>query len=467
MSLINRRGRWSKHGTPTLRTAYLFSIAIAPLYFGGERLFAWGISGVLQSIIMILGAFLIAPLQFDDPVEKKLLNTADGLITITLIWATIQIIPFQDNFLAHPVWTMANDIIGSGNRYPISLAPDEGALTLVKILIVCATFINGQRIYSNHLRTSEILIAVAVIGTGYAIIGLIWSRYFPGHHIWLDQQPYGASVVSTYVNRNTFAQYLGIACICAIAIVNREWQQIARSSQLRRTIQILLTTTFQKLLIYLSLFLTLLVTLLLTASRAGIIAAIAGIIFVTLLQFFIGRRKKMIPLIIIFFIMGFVVIIYSLYSGLVDQRSSSFRTDLVSRTELYSEVSSAISDRPILGYGLGSFENVFRFHKSINFDGYGTWHRAHNVYLDLALALGIPFAVITVAALFIVLTILARRIVARDVSTSCMAMFAIFIMVALHSLADFSIQSGGNAITFSALLGGSLATAPRRITRQV
>ncbi|MBP0575551.1 hypothetical protein J8J27_33020, partial [Mycobacterium tuberculosis] len=76
------------------------------------------------------------------------------------------------------------------------------------------------------------------------------------------------------------------------------------------------------------------------------------------------------------------------------------------------------------------------------------WDRAHNVFLEFALGVGVPAAAGVLVALYAVLTTTfvigwrrRRRLVCAPITG-----IAILVLLTLHSLVDFSLQIPGMAV---------------------
>jgi O-antigen ligase len=117
---------------------------------------------------------------------------------------------------------------------------------------------------------------------------------------------------------------------------------------------------------------------------------------------------------------------------------------------------SAIDAAPILGTGAGTFEEVFRFYRTT--DILDVYMKAHNTYLENILELGFPaaLALFSVFAGFVVLTCVGLRRRRRDVVFPCIGL-ASTVLVAAHSLVDFSLQIPAVTATYCLIMGAACA----------
>ena len=451
---ISKRQRY-KSPALYLFTLQVACLVVAPFYFGGERLLAWGILGAFQSIILIVN-ILFLPITSLHLREDFRIMIACRLMVVPFAWAIIQIVPLPAHIFENGIWTAVSENFEFEITRTISISPDESYLTILKILIVLTALYNSYKIALVYRVERLILSAISVIGAIYAGIGLYWRFEYPINHIWLTIPAYFGNVVSTFVNRNSFAMYLGLCSHANLVILIQLCRPSANSISRRNETLAFLQNKFPQILIFLALYLVQIIALLLSGSRAGALTVLVA--QVTLISFVFMKKsaRTVTTIAMIISIIPLMSLIHSNYSGILDARSSSLDLSMSSRIALYNEVWSTISDRYLTGYGLGAFEQAFRFHKSIDFDPAGIWLRAHNVYLELMLALGVPAALCALSAFVLVSITIFKPVFMRHLHGIHLATAAAIISVALHSLFDFGVQAGANAVTFSTLIGTAI-----------
>jgi O-antigen ligase len=134
------------------------------------------------------------------------------------------------------------------------------------------------------------------------------------------------------------------------------------------------------------------------------------------------------------------------------------------RGDIFRPTIAAILDRPLAGYGAGSFQGVFeRVNTGELYRAGYSIDKAHNTYLELALEAGIPatLAMVSSVAAFAALCVVA--LVRRKAVRFALAGTAASLMVAIHALVDFSLQMPAVAVTYAALLGVCAAQCLRRL----
>lgn len=441
---------------------YTVSVIGAPLYFGGERLLAWGVIGTCQFLVLLIRQIVKQPdfIKGNDAA----IHWAIGLCLIVLIWACIAIFPLNwfgvaPRYLANPIWQFGNAITG-GWTESISVVPDETAIAVIKFIIVAVTFLNGRAIFFTSQNRQIFLSALSYAGSLYSLVAIYWLYTSPNSQIWLSVNAYPNSATGPFISRNSFAMFLGISLHATLFQVFRLRPEFLRSMKLHRGE--LIRRELPAIISKLTLYFIQLSSLILTASRAGISLVIAAQILMVLIIIAKNRRLilTIIPISLFFLVVGNTS--YGLYSKQVDIRSQGIVENFETRRDLYLEVWTILQTNPLVGFGLGSFENVFRAYKSHQFDPWGNWLRAHNAYLELALGLGIPAAVILLIAISIPIFMIIRLVISGEASPVRLTAMASIFSIAAHSFLDFGIQSAGVSLPFFSLLGIALHQKVKR-----
>jgi O-antigen ligase len=134
------------------------------------------------------------------------------------------------------------------------------------------------------------------------------------------------------------------------------------------------------------------------------------------------------------------------------------------REELYRQVWPPILERPLTGYGGGSFATVFPTLQHAPLGANDTvWDKAHSTYLSLWFELGLiagSIPLVIIAAL----SFRAMRNLGDPSSRGIsIATIAVTVVFAVHALADFSAEIMANAFLFTAVLAlGAAGTGKSR-----
>jgi O-antigen ligase len=199
--------------------------------------------------------------------------------------------------------------------------------------------------------------------------------------------------------------------------------------------------------------------LLLTQSRGAFVALCAA------LAAFVGSLRRMALMTSGTSFKAAAVVSLGLLFGLIALageeilgRFTAADADALNRLAYYRTTWDAIWDRPLLGTGYGTYADAFRAH---NHPGTGTYFldKAHNSYLQIIMELGWPAA----AALYSGLVLLVLSCLRGASGVYQAVLVSCSVLVAVHSLVDFSLEMPANAATYALLLGvGCAQSLPRQ-----
>ncbi len=134
--------------------------------------------------------------------------------------------------------------------------------------------------------------------------------------------------------------------------------------------------------------------------------------------------------------------------------SSEASPSLLMRTDAWARTAEIISDHPLGGTGLGTFEWVFAQYQRRG--EWLTWEQAHNDYLQLLAEAGLVGGMLFAWAFVVFIVYILRpalKVALREPRwTTLAAASAVFAMM-LHSVVDFNLQIPATAVLFSVLLG--------------
>ncbi|MDX2044128.1 MAG: O-antigen ligase family protein [Acidobacteriota bacterium] len=429
---------------------------------------------LLEKIVygMLLALLVLTPLPYGS-VETWSIALWEVLVFATVVlWALLTVVEGKLKIHLNPlVWPMLALLIlavvqiwpfasaANGERQTISFSPFVTYQFAVKLFasicffLLFATFINNDQ---RRMMAVKVIVAVcsviAIVGIGQAYIGrLLWQR----------------GAFGPFVNRNHFAGFLvmGVALAGGL-MIGRVVKQIW-------------------LAIYASCALAMCAGIGLSASRGGVLALAAEIVFLVLIAiptFFHSRREDKarrvgvliraaaVLLIGTGAIAGAMLLVGS--EGLVANFSQLQAetggelpaSERFSRRDIWRATTELIKDHPMTGVGLGAFQFAYtRYDQS---SGIQRVEQSHNDYLQIVADAGLIGGAI--ALVFIVLLFVRgfttlqthnrqKRAVAMGALAGCFA-------IAVHSFVEFNLQITSNAQLFLAL--AALATTGRHKHRE-
>ena len=129
-----------------------------------------------------------------------------------------------------------------------------------------------------------------------------------------------------------------------------------------------------------------------------------------------------------------------------------------SRMAVYTIAMRSILDTPLLGYGYGTFADVFPMFRDQSIGMSEKWEMAHNTYLEVLQGLGLVFGLMLVASVVLLVWRCLEGATKRQMNETVPSVAAsVAFLLGVHTLVDFSLQMEAIAITFMALLGAGVA----------
>jgi O-antigen ligase len=200
-----------------------------------------------------------------------------------------------------------------------------------------------------------------------------------------------------------------------------------------------------------------------TAARGALLATGMGMVLVAVIFAMRGRGRERVTRLAIFGVALVAVLpVLWLIAGENLEKRMPY-TGVVSdfgenRLSLWRPGLAALQDRPITGWGLGTYQQVSRIYAQENLGTKIT--RAPNEYLDLAVGWGIPATLSWLGGLaFIGWTCVQGALSRRRDWAIPLATAGVMCHFAVHSIVDFPLFITANALIFALILGVGLAQA--------
>lgn len=412
----------------------LLLIFWAPLPLGSNRDWSASLMIVMISFISLLwGISLMRRSQFHSRSMQPALIML-SLLVLAQAWVAFQ---WLMGLTANPGATFQYLMLGI-------------AYSLLFIVVVS--------LFNTRKRLNWLLAVLLVSGAFQAfwgasmvLSGIEWLFGVPKEH-------YLGKATGTFVNRNHLAGYLEMTIALSIGfmLALREGKKINWIN----TLELLLSN---KLMIRLAIV-VMVIGLVMTQSRMGNTAFVSSLVITGFLFILTFRenRKRNLAILISFIIVDVLVI--SQYFGLERLKDRLVNTE-VSISQEQGNVIFDINDlrgiaftnsiplaleKPFIGHGAGSFEDVFIRHAGPNFGGY--FDHAHNDYLQFWIEFGLvgslPLLAFVLIALFYSFKALRNQHSLYRSGIGFGSLMAI-IAILIHSFTDFNLQIPANAMTFT------------------
>jgi O-antigen ligase len=445
---------------PALFWAIVALVVLLPLPLGAVYQWSWGLMACVVGAVLVAWSARVATGRQEPGFGLTTLWLPMLLFGLTATWILLQALPITPHAWHHPLWETAIESLGREGvpvEPAVSLNPYESLSGLARLIAYAGIFWIGMQYCRRAVRARQVLLAVTYAGFAYAVYGL--AVYVSGSETILvfRKVAYLDDLTSTFVNRNSYATYAGIALVCTTGLVLVLLTQALEAGlppreRIARLLDVLLGRGWPLL----AAWVLLMVALVLSHSRAGFLSTLLGLLVLLAaagLTRAVDRR-----LALGFAMLCAVGLIWVLGIGGGPLLGRLLQTSLASeeRPIVYERTLSAIGDSGAFGTGFGTFEEAFRFYRTSDIQG--NFNMAHNTYLENVLELGVPaagalFAIFLWFAGLCALGIRRRR---RDAVYPCVGM-AVTTLVAAHSSIDFSMQIPAIAATYALIMGAACA----------
>lgn len=415
--------------------ALLLLLVLTPLPYGTVETWSttlWEVT--IFALTLLWGADVLATGRLNIARNALALPLLGGLL-----WAGIQLLP-----------------LGNGERATLTYDRFATAQAAAKLLasllffLLFATFVNTEerrRVAARVILVVCVTIALLAIGQSY-LGKLIWQRGSFG----------------PFVNRNHFAGFMELGAGLAGGLLigraaRREW-----------------------LAVYASALLVLCAGLVLSASRGGVAALAAELVFLIVIAA-LGWNSKpdkqpsragLFVRVAAALVLAAATLVGSTLlvgsEGLVanfaqieqdtnQEFSGSATYDLFRRRDIWAASWQLVKAHPLTGVGLGAFQ--FAYTRVDPSSGSQRVEQAHNDYLQVLADTGVIGGLLTLSFIVLLFVRGFQSLNTRDKRRRALVLGALAgcFAIAVHSFVDFNLQVTANAQLFLALC--ALATTPK------
>lgn len=426
-------------------------VLLAPLPLGGNREWAWTLNALLIALLAVAWCVHTAL----APGERLRPLPATPVIMFLAVcgWIWVQTSAAAPAGWQHPLWAMTGEALGTGLPGRITVAREDSLVALQGLVTYGLVFLLAFQLCRDRERAAAAHQLLTFAGLAYALYGLTvyWGEL--GTLLWFKDEAYNADVRGTFVNRNSFATYLGL---CLLVSLSGLYRKLALPHNRAYTLPGQRQWRTEKFLVQgwipLAILLVMISALILTHSRAGFGSFVAGALALVCAVHYrrrIGGTRSL-AAIAAASLVGLSAFV--LTGEVLVKRMDRMNMDWPGRLETYAATTTAIGDNPVLGFGYGTFADSFRPYRNDSLKAH--LDMAHNTYLENVFELGWPAA----ALLFLCIAWLGGMCLAglRDRGRDWIypaTGLAATVLVSVHSLFDFSLQMPAIAITYACIMG--------------
>lgn len=443
----------------------LIILVLSPLPIGCNRPWSWSLLCLLISLTSIGWCITYWRKQKETITHFNHFKYPLLLFNFTLFWALLQTSTFIPAEWGHPLWKITGNALGREIPPRISLEPEMTITAIMRLMCYGLVFFLSFQCCLKPENTAKLFQWLASAGFIYASYGLIGYLGDFNTTLWVDTEVNKNNVTGTFINRNSYATYAGLVLLCLVPNLR---------SKFKTSMNFGFEGNFGKQMFFESLvtrawfsflmFITIGTSLFLTFSRGGFLStSLALIVLIILLGIKnksaagSGYRSRFCYLnYFSLAIISLCVVLYSVSGGKVMDRLGQTDVDKAERPKVYSVLAESITGNPVLGVGYGTFDNSFRIYRTKDISS--NYDKAHNTYLENIFELGIPAALTLILSIVLIATRCFIGIWVRQRNWIYPAIgFSASILVAVHSLVDFSLQIPAVAVTYAAMLGAGFA----------
>jgi len=467
LALVARLPHW------LIASLFFLLLLVGPLPMGANRDWAWAPMVVVIGLIAVLVAFGLAggagfAVRSDEKVPLLVLSI---FFVATVAAALLQMLPIAPQAGSAPYYAQAAKIFGRTESAVISVAVDTSLADLMKCVACGLVFLVARAICASENGARALLmtlIASALLVMGY---GILMKREADSCYVGSFLKKAGDYIAGsdhclmsgTFVSSNAFACYLGMAVMAALALIfndrrsrrQRLEEELGEEEGENRLVKWLTGSRIALMGVGFFLF----GGVMISGSRAGFAATVVGAAALGYILMH-GRWRSRAHLSKTLFAAILVAGAAALIAGssLLHKISHLPSGDAVNRIVIWRTTLQAIEKSPWLGWGLGSYQDVFTTLQPNDMTQPND--KAHSTPLETIVELGIPAAVVAMIAVALPWWICLRGALRRRRHRYLMgAAFAVATVPILHSMVDFSLQMPAIAFMVSAFLGMGWAQA--------
>jgi hypothetical protein len=436
-------------------------VMLAALLLGGVRDWAWApIAGVIGVVAVLVSFGFGAGRGFEvSDRERRPLLILIGCFVILVAFALLQMSPIAPASGSAWLYAAALRILGSAHAAVPDLAIDTARNTLMKCVTCGLIFLMARAICRDRSRARMLLVLLVASAAVAVAYGLIMQATTQGCYVGTYIKKQGGYdrgsfclMSGTFVNSNSFASYVGMAIVAAMALILRGRRHDPAGVFDGLALQRIEAVAMGARVLLLAFTVFLLGGLLMSASRAGFAASVAGVLALALLLMR-GRWRERPDLVRWFWIGMAILLVFAAIAGSSMLTKWVRADDASDRIAIWRTSLEAIGLSPWFGWGLGSFGDIYAILQPASMSQPN--NLAHSTPLETMVELGviaaIPAFIVVLLPWGMCLLGALRREYRHRVLPA--AAFAIAAVPILHSTVDFSLQIPAIGYVVSATLG--------------
>lgn len=430
----------------------LVIIVSSTLFFGSVHAFSWGAHAALLGLLSLFYCLVLARSGETFRIPLRDMGIQFPIFLLFCGFLVIQMLPFG-LFGQSLQIASRGDVLVQSNT--ISIAPDMTMLMLLRQVSYGLFFFLMLQVCANEGRRRSLTNLLLVVVIAFAAIGIV-SLQMGDTVLGIAKTAYEGSATGTFVNRNSFATFLGFGAILALGklggliVVQRQ----------RHPHDGFIVGLTSGILMYGIGYMVLIGTLVATQSRMGLFATLVASAVMIAIIIWKSSASRMVIFITAVTAAVAVTFGFLLFGEGIFDRAIISGQSAGQRGDLYAQVWQLIMQRPWSGFGGGAFELAFPLVHDYPVSSAALWDKAHSTYLTLWSELGLVAGSIPVLVLLLVAFRLARGLwLDRGNWMNQAVALCALVLGAIHSTVDFSLEIQANMFLLLGLLAMGTAAA--------
>jgi len=343
----------------------------------------------------------------------------------------------------------------------LSLYPRSTEQYLLKIISCLLIFFVMVNTLTTKEQLSRIVLVIIAAGFLLAFIGILQKLTWNGKLLWFRVPRHGGDPFGPYVNKNHFANYVGMIIPVAIGYIFsrivHEFRRVQGDVFWLRVKNLVVGDFVYKIIMQLFLVAVMVTAVIMSHSLLGTLSVLYGLLFIV--AFMLIKNKKALFGIIAVLIVFIPMLISSsgaeMYIRQMYEKYMTFTDSERLRLDYLFDGIKMVRDYFWTGTGLGTFWLIFPKYQTTALGCFVDY--AHNDYLQLYIETGVIAATLLTGSFVIFIIInLVPLLVAREKRSVYYLMFGIIvgmIVMLMHSVGEFNFHIPANAVLFVILAG--------------
>lgn len=433
-------------------------VMLMPLPLASVYTWSWALAGCCVALLLAAWAIDVLRDGTHPPFGLQTLWPLAVPFTLAILWGIAQTLTITPEAWHNPLWMVAADALGTPLSSRITINPYESWSVITRLLTYAGIFFLSFQYCRRVTRTRQVLLAIVIGGSLYAVYGLLQKAAGTPMILWMEKTAYRHDLTSTFVNRNSYAAFAGLGLVCAMGLIIKFFKDVTTqavsnfSEMILRAVDELSARGW----LLITAWTVLLTALVLAHSRGGFASTFVAVVVLMGILTVVAYIPMRVALLSGAGLLFGLLVFLSVSAGSLQQRLVATDLGTEQRPIVYQTTLEAIGDAGSLGTGLGTFSEIFRFYKPEEITG--IYNQAHNTYLENTLELGIPAALCLFAVFAGFLMVTGSGTYRRRYDNVYPAIgFAVTVQLAVHALIDFSLQIPAVAATYALLMGAACA----------